>query len=258
MAIGKKISDFSAFSGTLTTNLAWVEMEVNGASVKFDASDFARLSQANTFASSAAGQFTQIFQNTSANAAAYAATTVRNDSSRGLTLFRTSSAYSTSPMTSGPVGEQGIINSEGNFPLVIGTNGTAALVVSSGQNFDFKAGTVTTNNASASEVGFKGLPQNSQAAGYTLVLSDAGKHIFMSSPGTYTIPANASVPFPIGTEITFFNNTGSNQTIAITSDVLTLAGTATTGSRTLAGAGIAKILKVNSGSWIISNLGGLT
>jgi len=44
---------------------------------------------------------------------------------------------------------------------------------------------------------------NTQTANYTLVLSDAGKLINMnaSSAVTLTVPANSSVPFPVGTII---------------------------------------------------------
>ena len=50
-------------------------------------------------------------------------------------------------------------------------------------------------------------PQNTQSGNYTLVLGDAGKHIYSANTGaqTITIPTNASVAFPIGTTITIVN-----------------------------------------------------
>lgn len=104
------------------------------------------------------------------------------------------------------------------------------------------------------------IPQNSQSAAYTLVLTDQGKHIFHPSADTtariWTIPANSSVAFPIGTAITFVNqNAAGVITIAITSDTMRLAGAGTTGSRTLAANGIATALKVTSTEWIISGTG---
>jgi len=122
-------------------------------------------------------------------------------------------------------------------------------------------GALTTDNSTADEVGFKGLPQNTQnGASYTLVLSDAGKHINCTGLNqTVTIPANASVAYPLGTAITFIGNgnSSSNTTIAITSDTLYLAGTGwgTTGSRTLAYGGIATAVKVNTTVWLISGTG---
>jgi hypothetical protein len=116
-----------------------------------------------------------------------------------------------------------------------------------------------TVNDSAANVGFKGIPQSTQSGNYTLVLADAGKHIYHASGAgsgdTYTIPANASVAFPVGTAVTFVNLDSNSVTIAITSDTLTLSGTTTTGSRTLAQNGYAVALKVTSTSWLISGPG---
>lgn len=110
------------------------------------------------------------------------------------------------------------------------------------------------------EVGFRTIPQNSRSAAYTLVLSDSGKHIFHPSADTtariWTIPANASVAYPIGTALTFINqNAAGVITIAITSDTMRLAGAGTTGSRTLAANGIATAVKVTATEWIISGTG---
>lgn len=104
------------------------------------------------------------------------------------------------------------------------------------------------------------IPQNSKSADYTCVLSDGGKHLFHpSSDGSsrvFTIPANASVAYPIGTAITFVNQNGAGGiSIAITTDTMRLAGDGTTGTRTLAANGIATALKVTATEWIISGTG---
>jgi hypothetical protein len=109
-------------------------------------------------------------------------------------------------------------------------------------------------------VGFRTIPQNSQSAAYTLVLADSGDHIFHPSADTtartWTIPANSSVAFPIGTAVTFINQNGAGViTIAITTDTMRLAGAGTTGSRTLAANGIATAIKITSTEWIISGTG---
>jgi hypothetical protein len=105
-------------------------------------------------------------------------------------------------------------------------------------------------------VGFRNIPQNSQSAAYTLVLADSGKHIFHPSGDanarTYTIPANSSVAYPIGTAVTFVNMTAEVVTIAITSDTMYLAKDGTTGSRSLAQYGSATALKITSTTWLIS------
>lgn len=112
-------------------------------------------------------------------------------------------------------------------------------------------------------VGFRHIPQISQSAAYTCVLTDAGKHILHPSADTtariFTIPANASVAFPIGTSITFVNqNAGGVITIAITTDTMRLAGAGTTGSRTLAANGVATAIKLTATEWIISGGSSLT
>jgi len=109
------------------------------------------------------------------------------------------------------------------------------------------------------DVPFRNIPQNSQSAAYTLVASDAGKHIFHpvgdNNARTFTIPANSSVAYPIGTAITFINMAVANVTIAITTDTLTLSPAGTTGSRTLATNGSATCIKITSTEWLISGSG---
>lgn len=99
-------------------------------------------------------------------------------------------------------------------------------------------------------LGYLGAPQNAQNADYTLVMADAGKMIYHTSGSTHTwtIPANASVAYPVGTVIMLVNeNGGGNVTVAITSD--TLRWGSSTGSRTLAANGTAAITKVASTTW---------
>jgi hypothetical protein len=106
----------------------------------------------------------------------------------------------------------------------------------------------------AAAPGFRGLPQNAQTGAYTLALSDIGKQV-SNTTGGWVIPANASVAFPIGAAVVLFNNSGSSQTVSITSDTLRLAGTATTGTRTVAQYGLVTCVKVASTTWVISGSG---
>jgi len=104
-------------------------------------------------------------------------------------------------------------------------------------------------------VGFKNIPQNAQTGSYTLVLADSGKHIYhavAAGAATYTIPANSSVAYPIGTAITFVNMSTTSISIAITTDTMYLAKDGTTGTRTLANYGSATALKLTSTTWLIS------
>jgi hypothetical protein len=103
-----------------------------------------------------------------------------------------------------------------------------------------------------------GIPINNQSVAYTGVLADANTAITHpttdNTARTFTIPANASVAYPIGTTLTFVNMINT-VTIAITTDTMTLAGTGGTGSRTLAANGIATALKLTSTTWLISGTG---
>lgn len=120
---------------------------------------------------------------------------------------------------------------------------------------------VTTLNTTSTvdgtnPVGYLNIPQNSQSAAYTTVLSDAGKHIYHpttdANARTYTIAANASVAYPIGTVIGFVNMTSQVVTIAINNDTMYLGNTGATGSRTLGQYGVANALKITATSWIIT------
>lgn len=117
--------------------------------------------------------------------------------------------------------------------------------------------TDATTTTAARGAGYMGVPQSTAATtgSYTIVAADAGEHIYSTATRTITIPANASVAFPVGTAITFVAATGTTVTIAITSDTLLLAGAGTTGSRTLAPFGMATAIKITSTSWIISGNG---
>ena len=107
-------------------------------------------------------------------------------------------------------------------------------------------------------VGFRNAPVNSQSADYTWVLTDSGKSIVHpatdNNARTFTIPANASVAYPVGTVLTFINLINT-VTIAITSDTMYLTGSGATGSRTLAAYGVASAVKVASTTWIIVGSG---
>lgn len=113
--------------------------------------------------------------------------------------------------------------------------------------------------AASANLGYLNIPQNSQSAAYTTVLADSGKCIYHpagdTNARTFTIDSNANVAYPIGTCITFQNATVQVVTIAITTDTMTLAGTTTTGSRSLAQNGIATAIKNTSTTWIINGSG---
>jgi hypothetical protein len=156
-------------------------------------------------------------------------------------------------------------NPNGNIGS-IGTNGSAVtFYTAAGERMRIAADGSTTINAIADATtttaarggGYMGVPPSAAATtgAYTIVAADAGEHIYSTATRTVTIPANGSVAFPVGTAITFIAATGTTVTIAITTDTLLLAGSGTTGSRTLAPFGMATAIKITSTSWIISGNG---
>ena len=130
-------------------------------------------------------------------------------------------------------------------------------------NVTITSGSVSANASNATSdsvnvVGYMGLPQNSQNGNYNVVLGDAGKHIYHpvgQAAATYTFPANSNVSFTVGTTVTIINGSANNVTISMTSDTLTLANSANTGSRTLVANGVATCVKIANTSWIISGVG---
>jgi hypothetical protein len=165
----------------------------------------------------------------------------------------TTGVTGTLPVTNGGTG---VTTSTGSGGVVLSTSPTLVTpVLGTPSSGTLSSCTVDGTNG----VGYINIPQNSQSAAYTLVAADAGKHIFHPSTDanarTFTIPANSSVAYPIGTAISFVNMTSQVVSIAITTDTMYLAGTGTTGTRSLAQYGTATALKMTSTTWIISGVG---
>jgi hypothetical protein len=106
---------------------------------------------------------------------------------------------------------------------------------------------------------FSNIPTQYKSSAYTTVASDAQKCIVgtANSVITMTIPASSSVNYPLGTTITFANRSGnnSNMQIAINTDTIYLAGSTTSGTRTLAGNGVATAFKTDGTVWLMSGVG---
>jgi hypothetical protein len=137
-------------------------------------------------------------------------------------------------------------------------NANAVLVSDTGiQTLSNKTAGVATATSTAASLGYLGIPQSATATTATLAIGDAGKHIYVTTNNqTITIPANATVAYPIGTTIEFIAGpSATTVTIAITSDTMYLAGTGTTGSRTLAAHGMATAVKVAATTWYINGYG---
>jgi hypothetical protein len=177
------------------------------------------------------------------------------------TLIKVSDASSTANLTSTSltVGANVTVNTStmfvGNSTVNTSITSSQASLANSTGNTVIVPGAITVNSIS---VGYRDIPITIQNATYGFVLTDAGKGIGKDNTTayTYTIPANGTTAFPIGTAITVFNgNTTSNITIAITTDTLRLAGTTTTGSRTVAPWGVCTLYKIASTVWLASGPG---
>jgi hypothetical protein len=101
-------------------------------------------------------------------------------------------------------------------------------------------------------------PQNIQSANYTLVLGDAGKQIFHPASDanvrTFTIPANSSVAFPIGTVVLFtVENFGTQVNVAITTDTL-VNGDGLIGTQAVPPNNTLMCIKVSATKWMANYL----
>jgi hypothetical protein len=142
----------------------------------------------------------------------------------------------------------------------IDVNGTLTVdtIATDAASLDFGSVSITSDNDSADEPGYKGCPINTENGNYTLALSDAGGIVRKSSGAsgeTITIPANSATAFPVGTVIVIINDGGGTLSIAITTDTLEQYVTGSTGTRTLADNGKAVLEKVATTTWKISGLG---
>lgn len=139
------------------------------------------------------------------------------------------------------------------------TGGTAAPVPNSYANFVAAlGGTTSATFAVGNDSRFGAVNQALVTGSKGLTLADAGVEQYMTGNGsTLTIPANASVAFPVGTTIPVTVPTGVAITIAITSDTLVWVPSGSTGSRTLTGYGSTILRKVTATTWYLG-AGGVT
>lgn len=116
---------------------------------------------------------------------------------------------------------------------------------------DITPNTITGTTITDNKGEVRLVPQNLQTTSYTILSSDHGKHIYTNSGVTL----NTGV-FTIGQNVTIFNSSSTSITITQGSGVTIFqAGTANTGSRTLAQKGIALLLCVATNSFVINGGG---
>ena len=149
------------------------------------------------------------------------------------------------------------------FALLISSPSLAAMKMNANGTATFTS-TVTGPTGPTGVTGNTGptiVPINAVGpTGYTVALTDAAGAIYNNSTGktgcTFTIPANGTVPFPIGSTITFINGfSGGTGYIAITTDQLVLAANGATGTRVMGVPCLATAIKAQATVWLISGSG---
>ena len=115
------------------------------------------------------------------------------------------------------------------------------------------ANTLVVNGIITDSTGnVRDIVNSDKTSAYVLVAADNGKMINITTGG---VTINGSI-FSAGNNITIYNNSGSSQTITQgTSVTMYLAGSATTGNRTLAQRGICTVVCVAANTFVISGAG---
>jgi hypothetical protein len=162
-----------------------------------------------------------------------------------------------------------ILASTGNVPTNATYWSVLALKGTDGEVTLSTAQTLTNKTISASnntltgpdgttQVGYLSSPQVSGgSSAYTLVLGDAGDHVWFTggSTATLTVPTDSSVAFPTGTTILALNNNSGNLTISGAGVTFQLVNSASTGNRTVATKGMASLIKVATDTWWVTGPG---
>jgi hypothetical protein len=148
---------------------------------------------------------------------------------------------------------------DGSAPVTIAINSSVTTLTNT-QNLTNKTvtslgntSTIFDGGSSAYAIGYKAIPPGSTSSG-NLLLTDAGKHVYVSAG--VTVPPNSTAAVDIGTVITIVNSSGSSITVTQGSGVtLRLSSTTSTGNRTLAAYGLCSCIKVATDTWYISGSG---
>mgnify|MGYP003109946136 CR=1 FL=1 len=153
-----------------------------------------------------------------------------------------------------PAADEVAIATAGTPRLVVDNSGNVGIgTTTAGQALDV-AGTINaTTDITINGDSVRSIPKNSQTAAYTITASDVGKVICITTGGV-TVTTGV---FSAGDAVSIYNDSGSAQTITEgSSSTLRLAGSSTTGDRTLAGYGLCTILCVDSAdTFVISGTG---
>ena len=155
------------------------------------------------------------------------------------------------------VGSTGILAVSNGGTGVTTSTGTGSTVLSASPTLTgtVSAAAITASGAITDSIGnVRTVPENTQTTGYTLVATDNGKYINITTGGV-TVPSGI---FASGQSISIYNNSTSSQTITQGGSVtMYLVGTVSTGNRTLAQRGLCTVMCVASNTFVITG-GGLS
>jgi hypothetical protein len=141
------------------------------------------------------------------------------------------------------------------YPLFTQTTSgtvTASGVSTSRLTYNPSTGILSSTQINDAGGNVRALANNPKSGSYTLAIGDVGELINITTGGV-TIPPSI---FSAGDSVTIYNNSGSSQTITQGVGVtLRLAGTTSTGNRTLDQRGITTVMCVASNEFVISGAG---
>jgi hypothetical protein len=142
----------------------------------------------------------------------------------------------------------GNFTTSGAYPLTLSTTGaTSVILPTSGTLVATSTINTVTGRVSDSDGNLRSIPQLSKSAAYTLLATDNGKNINISTGGI-TIPTNSV--FASGDVISIYNQSGTAQNISWSGGTVYLSGTSTakTSPLSLAARGILTIMFVTGGA----------
>lgn len=202
--------------------------------------DFARLSQANTF--SAAQTIT-------------GKSLTISDASTDNPFIQFNTSAGTQKALLQVVGTTFDLFAASGYGMRLRAGGTSRFEIDAAGAFDFKSGSVTTANDSADEVGYKGAPVSSKTVDHTIAAADSGKVIVCTSSAD-DITVQASGAPPAGSVVCVLNRTGGSIDILEGAGMtLTLAGSGSTGNRTLADDGMAFVYFDSTSTAVVGGAG---
>lgn len=138
--------------------------------------------------------------------------------------------------------------------------GTISFADSTVQSTAFSSAVYNTINSAFTQANTAAtiVPQNAQAANYTLANTDAGKHLYYTNGSAVNlyIPWTSNTTYANGTTITIISHTSSNVTVTPNTGVtMYLAGNTTSASRNVTTYGTATLIMTAANTWYINGTG---